>query len=49
MTEEAELKARWGSYFERLYQDDPPAVELDIRGVSIPIADLQPTVKHRLR
>ena len=39
MTEESEVKARWVSYFERLYQADPPAVELDVRGVAIPIAD----------
>ena len=26
-------------YFERLHQADPPAVELDFRGVAIPIAD----------
>ena len=39
MTEESEVKARWAGYFERLYQADPPAVELDIRGVTIPIAD----------
>ena len=34
------MKARWAGYFERLYQADPPAVELDVRGVTIPIADL---------
>ena len=39
MTEESEVKARWAGYFERLYQADPPAVELDIRGDAIPIAD----------
>ena len=39
MTEESEVKARWAGYFERLYQADPPAVELDIKGVTIPIAD----------
>ena len=33
------MKDRWASYFERLYQADPPAVELDVRGVTIPIAD----------
>ena len=38
-TEESEVKARWAGYFERLNQADPPAVELDIRGVTIPIAD----------
>ena len=26
-------------YFEGLYQADPTAVELDVRGVTIPIAD----------
>ena len=39
LTEESEVKARWAGYFERLYQADPPAVELDIRGVTIPVAD----------
>ena len=39
MTEESEVKARWAGYFERLYQVDPPAVELDVKGVTIPIAD----------
>ena len=39
MTEEFEVKARWAGYFERLYQADPPAVELDVRGVTIPVAD----------
>ena len=33
------MKARWAGSFERLYQADPPAVELDVRGVTIPIAD----------
>ena len=32
-------KASWASYFEQLYQADPPDVELDVRGVTIPIAD----------
>ena len=32
-------EARWAGYFERLYQADPPAVELDIRGVTITVAD----------
>ena len=40
MKEESEVKARWATYVERLYQADPPAVELDVRGVTIPIADL---------
>ena len=33
------MKARWACYFERLYQADPPAVKLDVRGVPIPISD----------
>ena len=33
------MKARWASYFERPYQADPPTVELDVQGVSIPVAD----------
>ena len=37
LTEESEVKACWAGYFERLYQADPP--ELDVRGVTIPIAD----------
>ena len=37
--EESEVEARWAGYFERLYQADPPAVELDVRGVTIAIAD----------
>ena len=39
LTEESEVKARWAGYFERLYQADPPAVELDVRGVTILVAD----------
>ena len=39
LTEKSEVKARWSGYFERLYQADPPAVELDIRGVTIPVSD----------
>ena len=39
MTEDSKVKARWAGYFEWLYQADSPAVELDIRGVTIPIAD----------
>ena len=39
LTEESEGKARLASYFERLYQADPPDVELDDKGVIIPIAD----------
>ena len=33
------MKARWAGYFERLYPADPLAVELDVRGVTIPNAD----------
>ena len=40
LAEESEVKVRWAGYFERLYQAYPQAVELDIRGVTIPIADL---------
>ena len=39
MTEESEVKAREADYFERLCQADPPAIELDVRGVTIPTAD----------
>ena len=39
MTEKSEVKARWVGYFEWLYQADPPAVALDVRGVTIPIVD----------
>ena len=39
LTEESEVKACWAGYFERLYQADPPAVELDVRSVTIPVAD----------
>ena len=39
MTEESEVKACWAGYFEWLYQADPPAVKLDVRGVTITIAD----------
>ena len=37
------MKARWAGYFVRLYQADPPTVELDVRGVTVPIAD--PAIK----
>ena len=33
------MKARQAGYFEWLYQADPSSVELDVRGVIIPIAD----------
>ena len=39
LTEESKVKARWDSYFVQLYQTDPAAVELDVRGVTIPISD----------
>ena len=39
LTEELKVKAHWAGYFEWLYQADPPAVELDVRGVTIPVAD----------
>ena len=40
MTEESEVKAGyWAGYFEWLYQADPPAVELDVGGVTTTIAD----------
>ena len=37
LTEESEVNARLAGYFERLYQAQPPSVELDVRGVTIPI------------
>ena len=40
LTEESEVKACWASYFGWLYQADTPAVEVDVRGVTIPLADL---------
>ena len=39
MTDESEVKVRWAGYFEQLYQADPSAVELDVRGVTIPTLD----------
>ena len=39
MTEESKVNARWDGYFERLYQADPPAVELDVNGVTVLTAD----------
>ena len=39
LTEESEVKACWAGYFEQLYQADPPAAELDVRGVTIPVSD----------
>ena len=33
------MKARWAGYLEQLYQADPPAVELDVKGVTVPVAD----------
>ena len=38
LTKESEVKARWDGYFEYLYQADPPAVELDVRCVTIPFS-----------
>ena len=35
LTEESVVKARWGGYFERLYQADPPAVEFNVRGATV--------------
>ena len=39
LTEESKVKTRWAGFFEGLHQADPPVVELDVRGVTIPIAD----------
>jgi len=39
LTGESKVTARWAGYFERLFQADPPAVELDVRSVTIPVAD----------
>ena len=39
MRDESKVKAHWAGYFEWPYQADPSAVELDVRGVTIPIAD----------
>ena len=33
------MNTRWAGCFERLYQADPPAVELDVGDVIIPFAD----------
>ena len=33
------MKACWAGYLRRLYQSCPPAVDLDVRGVAIPVAD----------
>ena len=54
LTEESEVKARWADYFDWLYQPDPPAVKLDVRGVTFSIADPPincepPLWKHSLR
>ena len=46
LKEESEVKAGWAGNFERLYQADPPAVEVDVRGVTIPNLTLQSTVIH---
>ena len=42
LTETTKVKARWAGYFEWLEQADPPAIELDVRGITILIAD--PTI-----
>ena len=34
-----EVKTFWAGYFEQSHQFNPPAVELDVRVVAIPIAD----------
>ena len=39
LTEESKVKARWAGYFERLFQANPPCVELDVSGVTILNAD----------
>ena len=39
LREESEVKARWAGYVEWLSQADLPAMELDVRSVTIPIAD----------
>ena len=39
LTEESDVKARWAGYFEQLYQADSPAGGLDVRSITIPIAD----------
>ena len=39
LTEELKVKAHWAGYFEQLYQANSPADELDVRGVTIPIAN----------
>jgi len=46
LREESKVKARWAGYFEWLYHADPPPVDLDVRCVTIPIADPQSTVIH---
>ena len=38
-TEESKVNAHWAGYFDWLYQADPPAVELVVKGVAIPIVD----------
>jgi len=39
LTEESEVEASWAGCFEWLFQADPSAVDLDVSGVTIPIAD----------
>ena len=55
LTEEFDVKAFWASFFERLYQADPPAVEWISGVLQSLLLTLQSTVihlclwKHRLR
>ena len=46
LAEESEVKARWASYFERLYTADPPAVKLDSGVLQSLLLILQTTVVH---
>ena len=39
MTEVSEMTALLAGNFEWLYEADPPAIELDVRGVTIPVAE----------
>ena len=39
LTERSGVKARRAGYFEWLHQAEPPAAEMDVRGVTIPIDD----------
>ena len=44
LTEESEVKTRWADYFERLYQADAPAVELDVNALLRLISIKEPTI-----